>query len=78
MCLVLLALLPPSPYAGMWALYRLKKAPLLQELALKDAARALDHLAQNGVLQHFRRVVFVSSPKDMYVPLFSARVQVSE
>jgi hypothetical protein len=60
----------------MWALYKLKKSPLLQELALKDSAGELYKLSENGVLQHFHRVIFVSSPKDLYVPLFSARVQV--
>jgi hypothetical protein len=31
-------------------------------------------LASNDVLAHFQKVVFVSSPKDMYVPMYSARV----
>ena len=61
----------------MWALYKLKKSPLLQELALKDSNSELYRLSENGVLQHFDRVIFVSSPKDMYVPLYSARVLVS-
>lgn len=44
----------------MWALYKLKKAPLLQELALKDGGDGsgtceLYRLSENGVLQHFHR-----------------------
>ena len=64
----------------MWALYKLKKSPLLQELALKDSLSSLEvyKLSTNGVLQYFHRVIFVCSPRDLYVPLYSARVQVSE
>jgi hypothetical protein len=61
----------------MWALYKLKKSPLLRELALKDEKSEVFRLSENGVLQHFDKVIFVSSPKDMYVPLYSARVLVS-
>lgn len=61
---------------GMWALYKLKKSPLLQELSLRDQGNALYRLSENGTLQHFRRVVLVSSPQDMYVPLYSARAEV--
>eukprot|EP00603_Paraphysomonas_imperforata_P000427 CAMPEP_0114414520 /NCGR_PEP_ID=MMETSP0103-20121206/1431_1 /TAXON_ID=37642 ORGANISM="Paraphysomonas imperforata, Strain PA2" /NCGR_SAMPLE_ID=MMETSP0103 /ASSEMBLY_ACC=CAM_ASM_000201 /LENGTH=938 /DNA_ID=CAMNT_0001582665 /DNA_START=205 /DNA_END=3021 /DNA_ORIENTATION=+ len=62
---------------GMWALYKLKKSPLLHELALKDSNSELYRLSENGVLQYFDRVVFVSSPKDLYVPFYSARVLVN-
>ncbi len=33
-------------------------------------------LSLNGVLGLFRKVMLVSSPKDMYVPTYSARIQV--
>lgn len=34
-------------------------------------------LSENGVLQYFRRIIFISSPSDLYVPEYSARVQVN-
>ena len=34
-------------------------------------------LADNGMLKHFNRVVLVSSFEDMYVPTYSARVQMT-
>lgn len=65
----------------MWALLKWKKSPILQELSLKDSndyhLTELFSLSQNGVLQHFRHIVFVSSPKDLYVPEYSSRVQVN-
>lgn len=66
---------------GMWALLKLKKTPVLEELLLEDSpmdpTRAMVYrLSENGVLQFFRRVILVSSPKDHYVPLYSARIQV--
>ena len=33
-------------------------------------------LSQNGVLKLFQKIILVSSPKDQYVPSYSARVQV--
>ena len=54
----------------------------LQELNLDDGPRGdmtksiLYKLSENGVFMYFRWVVFVSSPKDQYVPQYSARVQV--
>lgn len=33
-------------------------------------------LSENGVLTYFRKIVLVSSPKDQYVPSYSARIQV--
>lgn len=33
-------------------------------------------MSENGVLVHFKKVVLVSSPKDQYVPAYSARIQV--
>ena len=35
-------------------------------------------LSQNGVLKLFQKIILVSSPKDQYVPSYSARVQVCE
>jgi hypothetical protein len=53
-----------------------------QELNLDDGPRGdmtksmLYKLSENGVFMYFRWVVFASSPKDQYVPQYSARVQV--
>lgn len=33
-------------------------------------------MSLNGVLSMFHKVVLVSSPKDQYVPTYSARIQV--
>ena len=54
----------------------------LQELVLDDALAGkvsktlLFKLSESKALSHFRRVVLVSSPKDQYVPAYSARIQV--
>jgi hypothetical protein len=54
---------------------------LPQELSLKESSdvntTSLYSLSENGMLQYFRRVVFISSPNDLYVPEYSARVQVN-
>jgi hypothetical protein len=66
----------------MWALFKFKKCRSLRELVLEDAIGGklkkslLYKLSLNGVLGLFRKVVLVSSPKDMYVPTYSARIQV--
>ncbi|CAM9315251.1 unnamed protein product, partial [Ectocarpus fasciculatus] len=68
---------------GMWALFKLQKAPVLKELSLDDVRRddmtksLLYRLSENGMFMYFKWVVFASSPKDQYVPHYSARVQVS-
>lgn len=55
----------------------------LKELVLEDGIHGkmkkslLFKLSQNGVLNHFRRVILVSAPKDQYVPSYSARIQVA-
>jgi hypothetical protein len=53
----------------------------IKELSLKDSSdyntTTLYSLSENGVLQYFRRIVFISSPNDLYVPEYSARVQVN-
>jgi len=55
---------------------------LLQELVLEDGVHGkirkslLFKLSQNGVLKLFQKIILVSSPKDQYVPSYSARVQV--
>lgn len=54
-----------------------------QELVLEDSLVGkakktfLYKLSENGVLSHFNKVVLVSSPKDQYVPSYSARIQVT-
>jgi hypothetical protein len=54
-----------------------------QELVLEDslggkvAKTLLYKLSESGTLEHFRKVVLLSSPKDQYVPAYSARIQVS-
>ena len=54
-----------------------------QELVLEDALGGkakktlLYKLSESAALAHFKRVVLVSSPKDQYVPSYSARIQVS-
>jgi hypothetical protein len=68
--------------SGMWALFKLQKAAVLRELSLDDVTRSdmtkslLYRLSENGVFMYFKWVVFASSPKDQYVPQYSARVQV--
>lgn len=55
---------------------------IIQELVLEDSLVGkakktfLYKLSENGVLSYFRKVVLVSSPKDQYVPSYSARIQV--
>jgi hypothetical protein len=69
---------------GMRAFYQFKKAPALKELFMEDSIdgktekSVLYKLSKNGVLQYFKHVIFISSPKDQYVPTYSARVQTSE
>lgn len=72
----------------MWALSKLRKSSALKELSLEDGGSPfsfnshpnkgiLYSMSENGVLQHFSKVIFVSSTEDKYVPTYSARVQVS-
>lgn len=67
---------------GMWALTKWSKCRSLKELSLDDTffggaeSTLLFKLSTNGVLDHFKRVVLFSSPKDQYVPGHSARIQV--
>jgi len=67
---------------GMWTFFQFNRSALLKELMLEDHGSGdirnslLYKLSDNGALQYFKRVVLVSSPKDQYVPLYSARVQV--
>lgn len=71
----------PLVSTGMWALLKYKKCHVLKELVLEDAADGtlknsmIYKLSSNGVLKHFKHTIFISSPKDQYVPLYSARVQ---
>ena len=54
-----------------------------QELVLEDGIHGkvkkslLFKLSQNGALKNFKKIILVSSPKDQYVPSYSARVQVT-
>ena len=55
---------------------------VLQELVLEDSLGGkatktlLYKLSESTALAHFRRLVLASSPKDSYVPAYSARIQV--
>jgi hypothetical protein len=49
---------------------------VLQDGGSDRSTSAVYRLSENGVLQHFKKVIFVSSPQDLYVPEYSARVQV--
>ncbi len=51
---------------------------LEDSLGGKVSKTLLYRLSENNVLCHFRKVVLVSSPKDQYVPVFSARIQVGQ
>lgn len=66
---------------GQWALSKLKKTSALKELALQDSSTLsktiVYQLSENNVLGYFNHVVFVSSPKDMYVPRYSASVRMN-
>eukprot|EP01038_Epipyxis_sp_PR26KG_P013166 gene13166-17639_t len=67
----------------MWALFKFKKCKCLKELVLEDGIGGklqktfIYKLSENGVLKLFHKIIFVSSPKDQYVPSYSARVQVN-
>jgi hypothetical protein len=50
---------------------------LEDSLGGKVAKTLLYKLSESGTLEHFRKVVLLSSPKDQYVPAYSARIQVS-
>lgn len=56
----------------------------LQELVLEDSLGGkvsktlLFKLAEHNALSHFHKVVLLFSPKDQYVPAYSARIQVSD
>ena len=69
---------------GMRAFYQIKKAPALKELFMEDGIDGkieksiMYRLSKNGVLKYFKHVIFISSPKDQYVPTYSARVQSCE
>lgn len=53
----------------------------MQELVLEDSIGGKAHksllykLSENGVLTYFHKLILVSSPRDQYVPVYSARVQ---
>ena len=66
---------------GMWAIIKWSKCRSLNELALGDSNQDIENsllfkLSSNGVLDGFSRIILVSSPKDQYVPVHSARMQV--
>ena len=35
-------------------------------------------LSENNVLTYFHKIILVSSPRDQYVPIYSARIQVKQ
>ena len=73
-----------SLFLGMWALLKFKNCVCLKELTFDDHPNPKDsylfRLAQLPAarkLALFHRVILISSPKDQYVPFYSARMQVS-
>ena len=67
---------------GMWALFQYKKCAGLKEIMMEDCGgnirdSAMFKLSKNGVLTYFKHVILVSSPKDSYVPTYSARLQIN-
>ena len=67
---------------GMWALFQYKKCAGLKEIMMEDCngnirESAIYKLSKNGVLTSFKHVILVSSPKDSYVPTYSARLQIN-
>ena len=65
---------------GMWALKRLRKTELLDELQMQDAPVVEDcfmyKLSTDGGLGDFKHTIPVSGHQDQYVPLHSAQINV--
>ena len=65
---------------GMWALKRLRKTELLEELQLQDAPVPEEcfmyKLSTDEVLGEFNYTILVSGHQDQYVPLHSAQIHV--
>ena len=66
--------------AGTWALFKWKGSEALKQLNLQDTYMSIEDtviykLSTNAVLGRFRKVVFFSSPRDMYAPRYSTAVR---
>ena len=68
---------------GMWALgyLKLNRCAALKELILEDSllkrhsSSLVYLLSKNNVFAYFQKIILISSPKDQYVPFYSARIQ---
>ena len=71
----------PLVSAGMWTLLQWRQSAALKELNLHDTVfgdakkTTLFRLSENAVLSWFKKVVLVSSPRDLYVPRYSASLR---
>eukprot|EP00622_Pseudochattonella_farcimen_P004598 FR740006.1.p1 GENE.FR740006.1~~FR740006.1.p1 ORF type:complete len:212 (+),score=1.44 FR740006.1:25-636(+) len=65
---------------GMWALKRIRKAQVLDELQMLDNASpeqtVMFQLSLDRGMSYFKHVMLVSGHQDQYVPLHSALIQV--
>lgn len=68
--------------AGLWVINSWKKCQSILQLTMADAERAEDsfiyRLSSNKGLEWFKKVTFIGSHQDLYVPYYSARVQKHE
>jgi hypothetical protein len=60
---------------GQWAMMKWRKSLALAQLSLSDEDLYLTKLARQPVLRLFKTVCMLSSDEDMYVPSFSARME---
>ena len=64
---------------GLWFLNNVKKCTSIKEMNMNDKEKPeetfLYKLSQKPGLQWFKKVVFLGSHQDLYVPYYSARVQ---
>jgi hypothetical protein len=65
--------------AGLWLLNTMKKCTSILQLTMQDSETIEDcflyKLSMKAGLRWFKKVVFLASQQDLYVPFHSARVQ---
>ncbi|EGR31239.1 zw18 protein, putative [Ichthyophthirius multifiliis] len=68
--------------AGLWVLKIVKKALSLKQLSMTDQTNIYDtfiyQLSCQNTISQFQHIILVSSPQDLYVPYYSARMQYVE
>lgn len=68
--------------AGLWILNTMKKCTSIEQMTMIDNQNIeecfLYKLSQQKGLEWFKKITFLASHQDLYVPFYSARIQKSK